>query len=69
MLASAVCGAIGTGLLYRGSFALEAPAAFADDAFIADMVARNKKRQRLQRAGLSLLMLSFLLGGASLFFE
>ena len=67
-LAAAICGVIGTLLLYFGSFAYEAPAAWVDDAFIHATVKRNRRRQRLQRTGLSFLLVSFLLGGLGLFF-
>ncbi len=68
-LAAAVCGAVGTFLLYKGSFAFESPAYWGSPQLTANMDARNKRRRLLQRTGLLLLMLSFVLGGASIFLE
>jgi hypothetical protein len=64
-LLSAISGAVGTLLLFFGSFAYEQPSYYANQKLIDDMVKRNKRRQLLQRTGLGLLMLSFVLGGAS----
>jgi hypothetical protein len=68
-LAAAACGAVGTFLLYRGSFTFESPGFWVDEALLQEINARNRCRQRLQRVGLAFLMLSFLLGALSLFFE
>jgi hypothetical protein len=68
-LISAIAGAVGTGLLYKGSFAYEQPGGWMDDALLTRMTERNKHRQCMQRCGLFLLMVSFVLAGASLFFE
>jgi hypothetical protein len=64
-LASAASGAFGTLLLFFGSFAYEQPAYYMSKNSIDAMVQRNKKRQLLQRAGLGLIMLSFVLAGLS----
>ena len=64
-LASAASGAFGTLLLFFGSFAYEQPAYYMSKNSIDAMVKRNKKRQLLQRAGLGLIMLSFVLAGLS----
>jgi hypothetical protein len=64
-LLSAVSGAVGTLFLFFGSFAYEQPSYYANQKLIDDMIKRNKRRQLLQRTGLGLLMLSFVLGGAS----
>jgi len=68
-LAAAICGVIGTFLLYFGSFTYEAPAAWVDEQFLQAMVARNKRRRKLQRAGLCFLLISFSLTAIGLFFE
>lgn len=68
-LAAAASGALGTALLFKGSFAYEAPAAWANQKFIDDMKARNSRRAVFQKSGLSLIMLSFLLAGASQFLD
>jgi hypothetical protein len=65
-LVSAASGALGTLLLFFGSFAYEQPAYYMSKNAIDVMVKRNKRRQLLQRAGLGLLMLSFVLAGLSL---
>jgi hypothetical protein len=62
-LLAAASGAFGTLILFRGSFAYEAPAVWADDKFIEAMKARNHRRSVLQRVGLSFLMISFVLAG------
>ena len=64
-LLSAAAGAGGTLLLFFGSFAVEAPPVNMDDELLDRMIERNKRRQLLQRAGLALLMLSFVLAGLS----
>ncbi|MGO8738184.1 hypothetical protein [Rhodoblastus sp.] len=68
-LTAAACGAVGTFLLFKGSFAFEAPAAYMNKQLIDEMIARNLRRYRFQRAGLSLLMVSFLLAGAAQFVD
>jgi hypothetical protein len=64
-LLSAALGAIGTLLLFFGSFAYEQPSVWMNAELVADMTKRNKRRRLLQQSGLSLLMLSFVLGGLS----
>jgi hypothetical protein len=64
-LASAVAGAIGTLLIYRGSFAFESPGFIVDDELMKKINARNRRRHILQRLGLGLLMISFVLAGIS----
>ena len=68
-LVSALSGAVGTGLLFKGSFAYESPAFWADDAMLNDMRDRNRHRQLLQRTGLGLLMFSFALAGVSVLLD
>lgn len=60
-LASAVLGAVGTTLLFWGSFAFEAPPAYMDEEMIGAMTRRNKARRSKQRFGLSLLLVSFVI--------
>jgi len=62
---SAISGAGGTFLLYKGSFAYEQFPYYTSRASVAEASQRNRRRQRLQRAGLSLIMLSFVLAGIS----
>jgi len=64
-LVSAASGALGTLLLFFGSFAYEQPAYYMSKNMIDAMVKRNKRRQLFQRAGLGLIMISFLLAGFS----
>ncbi len=65
-VASAVSGAIGTTLLFKGSFAFEPVGSFYTDAETTRITsARNRKRLLLQRTGLGFLMLSFILAGLS----
>jgi hypothetical protein len=64
-LVSAASGAVGTLLLFFGSFAYEQPPYYTKPAMIAALIKRNKRRQLLQRAGLGLIMLSFVLAGFS----
>lgn len=64
-LIAAALGAVGTFLLFRGSFAFEAPAFYSSPQLMAEMVARNARRRRLQQWGLRLLMASFLLSAAA----
>jgi hypothetical protein len=67
--ASAILGAAGTILIFRGSFTYESPGGWMTPPLIGEMTQRNRRRQVLQRAGLTLLTLSFVLQGISLFFE
>jgi len=62
-LLSAVLGAGGTILLFFGSFAYEGFGAYYNQEMIDAQVKRNKRRGMLQRTGLVLLMLSFVLAG------
>jgi hypothetical protein len=64
-LVSAASGAFGTLLLFYGSFVYEQPAYYMSKNMIDAMVKRNKRRQLFQRAGLGLIMLSFVLAGLS----
>jgi hypothetical protein len=52
-------------LLCRGSFAYEQPSFYANRKSMEEMGKRNKKRRRYQRAGLGVLMISFILAGVS----
>jgi hypothetical protein len=67
--AAAVLGALGTGLLFKGSFTYESHGGYMTPQLVQKMGQRNLPRQRLQRAGLALLTISFVLSGVSLFFE
>jgi len=62
---SAVLGAIGTVFLYRGTFGLEGFQGYQNAETIKAQVMRNRRWLRLQRMGLSLLMLSFVSGVVS----
>lgn len=62
-IGSAIIGAIGSFLLYKGTFGFEAPAVYADEKFVAEMRKRNQRRHLLQRIGFACLMLSFALAG------
>lgn len=64
-LVSAASGAFGTLLLFFGSFAYEQPAYYMSKNAIDVIIKRNKRRQLFQRAGLGLIMISFLLAGLS----
>jgi hypothetical protein len=55
------------GVLFRGSFAFESFSAWADEKYVKDVTARNRRRTLLQRIGLSLLMVSFALQGIAQF--
>lgn len=66
---SALSGAAGTFLLYKGTFGLVAFTPYVDDKIIRETTAANRKRQRLQRLGLSLLFISFLCALAHVFAE
>ncbi len=68
-LAAAASGALGTVLLFRGSFAYEAPAYYMNKKLMEDMRDRNSRRMVLQRNGLRLLMLSFTLAGIAQFLD
>jgi hypothetical protein len=66
---SALSGAGGTVLLFKGTFGFEAPPFWSSPKLEQDMAVRNRKRWRLQNVGLLLLLLSFLLGLAHVFVE
>jgi hypothetical protein len=66
-VAAAAFGALGSLLLYVGAFGLEAPTVWMTDQSAREMTKRNKRRLLLQRTGLVLLMISFTLGGVSIF--
>jgi len=68
-LGAAASGELGTALLFKGSFSYEAPAAWVDEKFLADMAARNRRRAIIQKSGLSLIMLSFTLAGIAQFLD
>jgi hypothetical protein len=64
-LLSALSGAVGTLLLFFGSFAYEQPPYYTNSELIGAMVKRNKRRRLRQQFGLGFLMLSFILAGFS----
>jgi hypothetical protein len=66
-LISALSGAGGTAFLYFGTFGFEAMAPYSNQKMRDDMFARNRRRQRRQRFGLVLLMVSFLCALAHVF--
>lgn len=66
-LAGALAGALGTILMYRGTFGLAAGSFWTDEAMLQEINRANKVRLRLQRSGLALLTASFALQGAALF--
>lgn len=66
---SALSGAGGTFLLYKGTFGLVAFTPYVNDDLIRETAAANRKRQRLQRWGLGLLFVSFLCVLAHVFVE
>jgi hypothetical protein len=66
-LVAVALGALGALVLYKGSFAFESLMAYdIDDKALG---ARNRRRQTLQRAGLSLLFASFALQAFALLFD
>jgi hypothetical protein len=62
---SAIFGAGGTLVLFFGSFSYEGFGQYENKQSIDAKIKRNERRQCLQRVGLGLLMLSFLLAGVS----
>jgi hypothetical protein len=62
-------GAGGTACLYKGTFGFESFSPYANNKLSQEMSARNKRRLLMQRLGLGLLLLSFLLGVAHVFVE
>lgn len=66
-IASSVIGAIGTVLMYRGTFGLVAAGAYMNTALLAETKKANDRRQLLQRSGLLLLTVSFFLQGVAQF--
>ena len=56
-IASAACTAIGTIVLYRGSFAYETMPHLMSIEMANEMSKRNKTRQNFQRAGVSLILI------------
>ena len=64
-----IVGAGGTACLYKGTFGFESFSPYANNKLIQEMSARNKRRLLMQRLGLGLLLLSFLLGVAHVFVE
>jgi len=55
-IASAACTAIGTIVLYRGSFAYETMARYMNEKLIEETYKRNRKRLILQRSGVVLIL-------------
>lgn len=68
-LVAAVAGAIGTLLLYKGSFAFVQLGGWADDKLVAETIERNRKLQLRQRLGLTFILAGFILGGVAQFFD
>ncbi|MFI5420387.1 MAG: hypothetical protein ACHQ1H_05420 [Nitrososphaerales archaeon] len=68
-VASALFGAAGTILLFKGSFTFETPTTWMSDEIEKQMAERNERRQLLQRLGLSGLLISFILAGLSQFVD
>lgn len=68
-IAAALFGAVGTGFLYKGTFGFEAFPAFLSHDDVRQIGDRNRRRQRMQRIGLGLLLLSFLCGLGHVFVE
>jgi hypothetical protein len=69
-LVSSAFGVLGTLMLFKGSYALEPfqGFSFGTDERTAKIQARNKQRIRLQRVGLSFILIGFLLSGVAQFF-
>ena len=65
-LVSASVGAIGTFLMYKGTFGF-APVGSYMGAASKETIAANTRRERLQKCGLLLLTLSFALQGIAQF--
>jgi hypothetical protein len=67
-IASATVGVAGTVLMYKGTFGLVVPGFYFMDAAGNEATRRaNNRRQLLQRLGLALLTISFLLQGVAQF--
>lgn len=66
-IASAVVGFAGTVLMYKGTFGLVVPGAYMNPSLLAEMKRANDRRQLLQKSGLLLLTVSFLLQGIAQF--
>ncbi|MFM0128772.1 hypothetical protein [Paraburkholderia sediminicola] len=66
-IASAIAGFAGTVLMYRGTFGLVVPGGQMNTALLAETKKANDCRQLLQRTGLMLLTVSFLLQGIAQF--
>jgi hypothetical protein len=64
-IAAAIAGAVGTALLYKGTFGFEMLSGYSNNEIVTQMAKRNQRRLLFQRAGLTFLMLSFVLGGIS----
>jgi hypothetical protein len=64
-LLSAALGAGGTLMLFFGSFTYEGFTPYSNQQMIDAQTKRNKRRGFLQRTGLGLLLLSFVLAGFS----
>lgn len=68
-LAAALLGAAGTALLYKGSFAfVQLGGFFVSDDLHKKAQASNARRLKLQRAGLCLLLGSFIVQGLGTIF-
>jgi hypothetical protein len=67
-IASATVGVMGTVLMYKGTFGLVVPGSYFMDAAGNEATRKaNNRRQLLQRLGLTLLTISFLLQGVAQF--
>jgi hypothetical protein len=66
-LASAIAGAVGTLLMYRGTFGLQSVFTWTSQAMAEETAGRNRQRLRFQRCGLALLTTSLLLQIVALF--
>jgi hypothetical protein len=68
-IVSALFGAIGTVLLFKGSYAFETPTSWMSDEIEKAMQKRNAQRRLLQTLGLSSLLISFVLAGIAQFLD
>ena len=66
-LGGAIAGAVGTILMYRGTFGLQTVSTWTSQAMADETARSNRQRLRLQRCGLILLTASFALQIAALF--
>ncbi len=70
-LAATVLGAIGAAILFKWSFAFESLSVWDDRAGTVSkpLIARNRRRQKMQRIGLALILASFVLQGIAQFVD